>query len=48
VNCAWPLRFDLAWVWVDCSTAYPVAVGVRHLLASSEPLHENGKRAGGK
>jgi hypothetical protein len=39
-----PLWFDLAWVCIQCSTAYPIAVGRRHVFGTSEPLYEDGKR----
>jgi hypothetical protein len=48
INCGLPLCFDLASVCTGCSTAYPIAVGIRHLFTTSEPLYENGKRVGDK
>jgi hypothetical protein len=39
-----PLWFDLAWVCTQCSTAYPIAVGRRQIVGTSDPLYEEGKR----
>jgi hypothetical protein len=39
-----PMYFSLAWVCRQCSAAYPVAVGRRHVRVPSEPLYQDGKR----
>lgn len=38
------LSYTLAWVCVNCSAAFPVAVGSGGILRSAKPLYKDGQR----
>ena len=44
----WPggagrLQYPLAWVCVDCSVAYPIAIGSGGIVRKPRPLYEDGE-----